>query len=173
MSIPKETHLLAEHCKGFGINIGCGSVQIGNSLGVDMADTPAAVIRAEAQSLPFADDTLDYIVACNSFEHVQVAPVITLREWARCLKVGGTAAVVVPNAEYGIWSMTGDRGVPGRLVKPEREMEHFHAFSLRTLSMLFEFCGFRVIRGLVIDRQPARPETTILCVGMKTDGFVK
>lgn len=174
MSTTKEIKLLAEYCKGFGLNIGCGSVSIGNSIGVDVADTPVAVIRAEAHRLPFCDAILDYIVACNSFEHIQVAPVITLREWARCLKVGGTVAVIVPDAEYSIWSMTGDRGVCGRLCKPEREMEHFHAFTELSLRMLFTFCGFQVIEHEKIRiRGDGRAETTLLCVGVKTDVYVQ
>jgi predicted SAM-dependent methyltransferase len=173
MSTTKEIKLLAEYCKGFGLNIGCGSVPIGNSIGVDIDNTPAACIIADAHKLPFADGVLDFIVSCNSFEHIQVAPVITLREWARCLKVGGTVAIVVPNAKYGIWSMTGDRGVCGRMAKPEREMEHFHAFTQDTLSCLFVFSGFKIQLSLVIDRRPERRETTLLCVGVKTDTYVK
>jgi predicted SAM-dependent methyltransferase len=174
MSTTKEIKLLAEYCKGFGLNIGCGSISIGNSIGVDISNTPAAQIISDAHKLPFADGVLDYIVACNSFEHIQVAPVITLREWARCLKVGGTVAIVVPDAEYGIWSMTGDRGVCGRMTKPEREMEHFHAFTSESLKMLFVFCGFILTKMTMIDeRGDGRGERTILCVGIKTDAYVK
>lgn len=173
MSIKRELDLLAQYTKGFGINVGCGAQPIGNSIGVDCDDVPAATIKALAYDLPFHDETLDHVVACNVFEHIDRGPITTLREWARILKVGGVCAVVVPDADYGMWAMTGDRGIPGQLCKPERAMEHVHCFTTTTLRLLFEFAGFKVVSLEVIDREPERRERTILCVGLKTDGFVK
>lgn len=174
MSVEKEIELLAEYCKGFGANIGCGDVQIADSIGIDCCHkAQAAVIVAEATCLPLRDNTLDYIVSAACFEHIDRSPVKVLREWLRCLKVGGIIAIVVPDADYGIWSMTGDTGKPGQLCKPRSEMEHLHAFTKQSLVMLFEFAGMEVIRCEKIDRRPVRPETTILCVGKKTENYVK
>jgi len=174
MSIKRELDELAKYCKGFGINVGCGNQPIGGSIGVDYnAEAVEAVIEVVGHKLPFTDTVLDYVVACNAFEHFAISPILTLREWARCLRIGGTAAVVVPDAEYGMWAMTGDRGQPGQLCKPERAMEHLHAFTETTLELLFEFSGFKVIRCEKIYREPERPETTLICVGMKSGAYVK
>ena len=172
MSIKRELDLLAGYAKGFGIDVGCGRRPIGNAMGVDIARDSAAIIDAEAYDLPFRDGVLDYVVSSHSFEHYTVAPLITLREWARTLKIGGVCGVVVPNAEYGMWVMGSVDGIPGQLCKTMSAMEHMHCFTTQTLRLLFEFAGFKVVRCEVIDRRPDWEETTILCVGLKTDSFV-
>ena len=173
MSTRKEIELLAEYApKGAGINIGCGNVQIGYSLGLDTSDNAMAkVITADAIKLPFEDNSQDYIVSSACFEHIAQAPILTLREWLRVIKVGGTIAITVPDARYGMWAMTGDDGKPGQLIKKYRAMEHLHAFDFITLKLLFEFAGMDVIRCEIIDRKPVRPERTILCVGEKTKEY--
>ncbi len=174
MSIRREINLLSTYCKGVGLNIGCGNVPIGDSIGVDMTPkAKAAIILADAVNLPFADCCFDYIVASACFEHIKYAPIIVLRHWLQFLKPGGIIAIIVPDAEYGIWSMTGDTGRSGKLVKPHREMEHLHAFTAKSLEMLFNFAGMDIVTLDVIDRQPERKEKTILCVGMKNNNYEK
>ena len=174
MSIKKELDMLAEYTNGFGLNIGCGDQAIGTAIGMDVEPTAkAAVIIAPAEKVPFKNDTLDFIVACNSFEHIQQAPILTLREWCRCLKLGCPCAIVVPDAKYGDWAMTGDHGAVGRLQKPRPEMEHYHAFDTITLEQLFTFAGFKITKCEVIDRRPDRPEQTIICGGIKCGSFIE
>jgi predicted SAM-dependent methyltransferase len=173
MSTRKEIKELVKYCKGEGLNIGCGPVPIGNSIGVDISEkASAAKMICPADNLSFVkDNNYDYIVCAACLEHIDRGPIMVLREWLRCIKFGGAIAVTVPDAEYGMWAMTGDRGIPGRLVKPEPEMEHLHAFTTTTLKLLFEFAGMEVIRCEIIDRRPSRPEPTIICVGIKTSAF--
>ena len=169
MSVKKELDILASYCKGVGINIGCGNAQIAESIGVDISPAAqAAVVLADACFLPFKDDTFDYVVSSACLEHLEAAPILALREWLRVIKPGGTIAVVVPDAKYGIWSMTGDTGKCGQFTKKQREMEHLHAFTVETLNVLFKFAGMEVIRCEVIERKPVRFETTIVCVGIKS-----
>ena len=172
MPIRREIELLASYCKGDGLNIGCGNVQIGNSIGVDMTtESKAAKVIADAVDLPFAENSFDYIVASACFEHIKYAPIVILRHWLRFLKLGGIVAILVPDAEYGIWSMTGDTGECGKLIKPRKEMEHLHAFTAKSLEMLFEFAGMTILTLDVIDRMPERKERTLLCVGAKNDTY--
>ena len=173
MSTRREIEVLAKYTeKGIGLNIGCGDVQIGHSLGVDSSDTAKAkIVKARATNLPFDNNSQDYIVASACFEHIDKAPIITLREWLRVLKIGGIIAITVPDASYGMWAMTGDNGEVGKFVKKERAMEHLHAFDVTTLKLLFEFAGMKVTRCEVLDRRPIRPERTILCVGKKTEAY--
>lgn len=171
MPIRREIELLASYCKGVGLNIGCGDIQIRNSIGVDVSHTKAAMVIADAMDLPFSHEKLDYIIAAACFEHLDAAPITVLRHWLKFLKPSGTIAILVPDATYGIWSMTGDTGQPGKLIKPRREMEHLHAFTTESLAMLFEFAGMTIITMEVIDRQPERKERTILCAGIKNDTY--
>jgi len=172
MPIRREIELLTEYAVGTGLNLGCGNIKIGNSIGVDLRkDVKAVDIEADITDLPFADMAFDYIVSSASFEHLEQAPILTLREWLRVLKYGGIIAILVPDVSYGIWAMTGDTGEVGKFVKKERAMEHLHAFDVTTLKLLFEFAGMNIIRCEVIDRRPVRPERTILCVGEKNENY--
>lgn len=180
MSTQNEIKLLAEYAKhGNGLNIGCGNVQIGESIGIDMHEgAKAAFLLADARSLPFfKDNQFDYIVSASTLEHINAGPITVLREWLRIIKPGGIIAVLVPDADWtsedheGLWCMTGDCGTPGRMGKQRREMEHLHAFTARTLDVLFRFAGMNVIRNMQIDRRPTRPERTLLCVGVKSETY--
>jgi predicted SAM-dependent methyltransferase len=174
MPIRKEVQALYDlTLKGKGLNIGCGDVMIGTSIGVDLSKSTAKACRIEADAcdLPWEDNKLDYIISCASFEHIDRGPIMVLREWLRVLKVGGRIGIVVPDAEYGIWAMTGDTGRCGELCKEDRAMEHLHAFTATSLRLLFEFAGMVVERIERIHRKPVRPEQTILCVGRKLETF--
>jgi len=70
-----------------------------------------------------------------------------------------------------MWAMTGDTGVPGCLIKPRREMEHLHAFTLTTLNLLGRFAGLEVKEAYKFSRQPVRRETTLVWVGTRGEHF--
>ena len=54
---------------------------------------------APASSLPFADGTVEELLAIHILEHVHASRVIpTLREWRRVLRPGGFAQIHVPDA---------------------------------------------------------------------------
>lgn len=53
----------------------------------------------DACSLPFRDNSLDYVVCSNVLEHV-ANPVAALAEWQRVLRPGGIIYVVVPDRRY-------------------------------------------------------------------------
>jgi predicted SAM-dependent methyltransferase len=166
------TAYIMKWCIGKGANIGCGNVSIRDSIGVDIRpNATAAELIAEAWFLPFEDKSLDYIVSMACLEHLDRGPITILREWLRCLKSNGIIAIAVPDAEYGIWSMTGDTGKCGKLIKPIRAMEHLHAFDQTTLKMLFEFAGMQVLACERYDRRPAKKEPILICVGRKQDVF--
>ena len=53
----------------------------------------------DACSLPFRDNSLDYVVCSNVLEHV-ANPVAALAEWQRVLRPGGIIYLVVPDRRY-------------------------------------------------------------------------
>ena len=172
MSIGFELRLLTKLCNGFGVNVGCGDTPIAGSIGIDVCrEAKAASIFIDSLRLPFPDNSLDYIVSSACLEHMQEAPITVLREWARCLMVGGVLGIVVPDAEYGIWSMTGDTGKCGELIKERREMEHLHAFTEISLCVLLEFAGFTITEVKHVDRRPLRKETTLFVSAYKNETF--
>ena len=55
--------------------------------------------RASASALPFADGTVEELLAIHILEHVHASALIpTLREWRRVLRPGGFAQIHVPDA---------------------------------------------------------------------------
>lgn len=61
----------------------------------------AALVCGDAEVLPFAPRTFDYVTNIGSVEHY-IDPAASIAEMARVLKPRGTALVLVPNA-YGLF----------------------------------------------------------------------
>ena len=59
------------------------------------------VLQAQAESLPFADASLDLIFSQHTFEHLP-NPGVVLAEIQRVLKVGGRAFIIVPINVLGL-----------------------------------------------------------------------
>jgi SAM-dependent methyltransferase len=76
------------------------------SIGLDYADSGLIVgrkanpdlrlLRGDFRSLPFADDSFDYIVSFGAVEHDRQGPEPALREFLRVLKPGGVLMCSVP-----------------------------------------------------------------------------
>ena len=168
MASPIEIAELEKYCKeGVGLNIGCGSRQLGNSIGLDIdPKASAAMIIADAADLPIRDDSLDYIVSSHGLEHTMFAPLIVLREWLRCLKPGGILAIVVPDGyqgkvalEYSSRKGTMSRG------------GHTQLFTVQQLSDLVSFAGATVLRAESLNREPFWKTRVIIVVAVKDDSF--
>lgn len=64
------------------------------------------LVLADAQNLPFNDNTLDVVTAISIVEHVQ-HPELLLQEAVRVLKPGGLLVVQIPNRLFPIEPHTG------------------------------------------------------------------
>ncbi len=56
----------------------------------------ALTMQADIAELPFADNTFDAIISCETIEHLP-NPAAAVRELARCLKPGGRLLLTTPN----------------------------------------------------------------------------
>ncbi len=82
------------------VEIGSGDFPSPGYVHVD-ADRTARHVEhiASASSLPFADGTVEELLAIHILEHVHASVLIpTLREWRRVLRPGGFAQIHVPDA---------------------------------------------------------------------------
>lgn len=82
------------------VEIGSGPFPSPGYVHVD-ADRSARHVehRASASALPFADDTVEELLAIHILEHIHASEVVpTLAEWRRVLRPGGYAQIHVPDA---------------------------------------------------------------------------
>ena len=143
---------------------------------IEMCGRALAVdVVADADALPFADGSLDYVASSHVFEHL-VDPVKALLEWDRVLRVGGIMFTIVPHRD----------AEPGDVGRPLTTVRHFvdewyyrdakthgqangheHVFSLATFLELEAFVVWRGAKWRVVDT--AERETQ---AGRPQNGFV-
>lgn len=78
--------------EAYGVEVSDTSVEWGKSLGVEVRKFDGSF----QSPLEFPDAFFDFVLMNNVLEHVHNPPA-ALRECMRCLKPGGTVAVLVPN----------------------------------------------------------------------------
>jgi len=147
-----------QYCKGEGIEIGCGGKPLPelNSYQVDIVDDFNGEKYhvdhlAVADELDFAkDDTLDYVVNSNLFEHL-ANPIKALREWRRVLKPGGILYLIIPDKR--LWYTDRQRSVSfpdewqnaynmkrsNAPVFPNNPNTHFFAYTLTSFIDCLEY----------------------------------
>ena len=78
------------------LNLGCGLIIVPNMINVDIVPLPGVdVVTDLDQAWPWADETVDEIIASHLFEHVE-NPVTFMTEAWRVLIPGGTLDIRVP-----------------------------------------------------------------------------
>ena len=101
--------------------IGCdfsgAALRVGQSKLQCLADgaRAAALVQGDAQKLPFADDSFDVVVSCETIEHVP-DPWAALREMHRVARQGGTLFLTTPNYAnlMGLYDLYAKVRHPGR-----------------------------------------------------------
>ena len=88
------------------------------------------VLRARAESLPFANGAFDAVVAQHLLEHLP-DPVQALQEWRRVLCPEGILVLITPNASYPDGDLFHDP-------------DHINLFTPASLRTALEDAGFRV-----------------------------
>lgn len=135
---------LAPLMKGRLLDVGCGDNPLlewlpggASYVGLDYPPTIGkgyrgrADVLADAQSLPFADESFDVVVAFDLLEHVQV-PLQAVCEMRRALKHGGVLLVQVPFLyplhdlpdDHQRWTEPGLRQLAGRAGLQVTSLQH-------------------------------------------------
>lgn len=101
-----ERWVIQKHIKGFAVNIGAGRDRIKGTITLDNLQHRSYTdwevvpdIEADACNMPFADESVDTLIAMHVWEHI-IDPNRFLREAWRVLKPGGKLCLVLPNGDY-------------------------------------------------------------------------
>lgn len=141
------------------LDIGCGNGNLFTFLpdgkyelfGIDFSEnmiseakknckTKASFIVADAEKLPFDDNTFD-IVVCNASFHHYIHPNIVLEEMNRVLKIGGKVLIGDPYIPKGI------RGIINALLRFS-DSGDYHIYGLSEMENLFLYNGFNPISSI-------------------------
>lgn len=100
------THVIP-YSRGRGLDIGCGMRKVWpHAIGIDnrhhFGQQSACDIEGDGTHLEIiADDSMNFIFSSHTLEHFPKEKVGgILREWGRCLKVGGYLILYVPSANF-------------------------------------------------------------------------
>lgn len=155
------------------VNVGSGDMPLTGYENVDLYDDRAD-IKADAQSLPFDDDSKDLIEAHHLIEHFDQDNIKdVLSEWLRVLRPGGHIFVSCPDlvscmqAFYEsadtpeVWA--GFMHVLYGETKPG--MKHHFGYCKQSLTRLLESIGFIGVE--VMTAFGVRPTPSLLAIGQK------
>jgi predicted SAM-dependent methyltransferase len=156
-------------------NIGCGSKAIDGYVNLDIAGYPNVDFWDCRKSLPFDDNSAEFIFAEHVFEHFEykTESFQFLTECHRCLKKGGVLRIVVPDAGrfVSLYNASWNSLVPVRpliacgdgykdawlpnIYKTKMELinavfrqgfEHKYAYDFETLGLHMKEAGFEDVR---------------------------
>lgn len=83
------------------LNLGCGRKRLYGWLNCDLHGSD---MNMDIRFLPFADDSVDEIMAIHVCEHFYIHDLPkVMKEWHRVLKVGGTIAIELPCLDKVLW----------------------------------------------------------------------
>ena len=101
-------------------------------------------ILGDVLHLPFRSLSFDYVMCLEVLEHVDM-PLVALKELHRCLKLGGTCIISVPNSESKLFKLIWKFWVStfGKVWKGL----HVQEFSYKDLKKLIIKSGFKVFCG--------------------------
>ena len=115
-----------------GLNIGCGDRIIHPALiqvditrasligaGGHFYASPSAILST-CDKLPFADNSIDFIIALHFLEHI-FNPIDVLRHWHNKLKPGGGVGIILPDWRY-TWDARFDEAAYGHKWNCEPEL---------------------------------------------------
>lgn len=139
-----EGQIVAQHVVGPKIvELGCGYTKtVPQAIGVDIVEkgkpcnhlngpvSVADIVADVTQPLPFADESVDTLIARHILEHC-VDSVSVLKNWNRVIQMHGRMIIAVPDQRL-------------RSTIPLNP-EHVHAFTPASLRTLMACCGFKEV----------------------------
>lgn len=113
------------------------------------------IIKAdiEIDHLPFKDNTFDFIIFNEVFEHMRINPIFTLREINRILKPQGILMLTTPNLYalhkiimFNLGMGFNDPYLQFEILNKAGYMGHIREYSTREVKRFLENTGFKIFR---------------------------
>lgn len=152
--------LASRGARMFGADFSSAALQIarGKSNGArPQLHAPVELAQADAQNLPYAKDSFDAIVSCETIEHLP-DPGLALREMARVTRSGGTLFLTTPNyfnlmGLYNLYARARDRRAT-----PGADQPFDRVFLFPQIRSLLRNAGWRIIHSDgTVHQFPIRP----------------
>lgn len=90
------------------LNVGCGKAKVSGWVNIDIEPGADAVIDV-TKGMPFDDRSADLIYCEHFLEHLTFEKgEKVLKEFYRCLRIGGVLRIAMPDLDYIIWKYNTD-----------------------------------------------------------------
>jgi SAM-dependent methyltransferase len=93
--IPSYTKIATQNPNHIVLDMGAGRKKEPDVIALDLYPFAGIEVCANAERLPFKDDSVDMVISDNSMEHVSNADAV-LKEMRRIIKPGGLVYIIVP-----------------------------------------------------------------------------
>ena len=116
-------------------------------------------INIESASLPYPDDSFDYVIFCEVFEHMTHDPLRALLELKRVLKPGGLMILTTPNAARleNIVAFVEGRNMYDPFSAYGPYGRHNREYTRHELHMFMTHCGFDAETSFTANVHPDIP----------------
>lgn len=131
--------------KTIKLNLGCGEDYMKGYVNIDIDRNVKADKYCDfTKRLPFKDNSVDFIVTKNVFEHIP-NPLQFLLEIKRVLRKGGKAAIITSNASYFIYHFPRKKAYHDSYnLDHPREDQHYFMFQKGHLRAFTNMAGLKL-----------------------------
>jgi SAM-dependent methyltransferase len=132
----------------YGLDLSIEMVRLAGKYAKKYDFTPY-VVQADANNLPFLDESFDWAISVATYHHLKGKPdrLNALKELHRILKPGGEAFITVWNRwQPRFWLTRKDTMVPWH-IKDEVVNRYYHLFSYGELERLVRQAGLQVVKS--------------------------
>lgn len=151
LDVPTGTGVLADRLRKMGFEVSCCDI---NPSFFSVPDLKIEIGDLN-QSLPYSDDSFDYLICLDGIEHTE-NPSNAIRESQRVLKKGGKIFLSTPNflnierrirfLFTGTFSKIPSHEVIKNIWKGDLAMAHLSPLGYPLLKFIMECYGFRILR---------------------------
>ena len=151
LDVPTGTGILAERLRKMGFEVSCCDI---NSSFFSVPDLMIEIGDLN-QSLPYPDDSFDYLICLDGIEHTE-NPSNAIREFQRILKQKGKLFLSLPNfltierrlriLLMGSFSKIPSHETVREIWKGDLSMAHLSPLGYPLSKLIMEYYGFRILR---------------------------